>query len=143
MTIAVKRRHLAIRRWLPGQSDRHFNVGCGAISLPGRRQLGRTVNLEIERKPFPDLVLYDGSTFPFQDCSFDAVLCLDVLEHVEDDLGLLRQIAGVLRPEGVLLLTTPAIEHDFKEVSLPLGKASRKWSQAESQWGHVRTGYEL
>jgi len=40
-------------------------------------------------------------------------------------------------------LTTPAIEHDFKEASLPLGKVNRKWSQAEAQWGHVRTGYEL
>ena len=39
---------------------------------------------------------------------FDAVLMLDVLEHVDDDVGALRQVKDVLAPDGLLLATVPA-----------------------------------
>ncbi len=146
MTIAVKRRHLTIRRWLPSApegAETILNVGCGTIPLPGTSASWRIVNLEVGRRTFPNLVLYDGSTFPFRDNSFDAALCLDVLEHIEDDCFMLAEIARVLRPQGSLVLTTPAVEHDFKELVLPLGRRARQWSEAEAQWGHVRPGYEV
>ncbi|MCH2172674.1 methyltransferase domain-containing protein [Myxococcota bacterium] len=42
--------------------------------------------------------------------TFDAILAADVLEHVEDDLELLRELCGCLRPSGRLVLTVPAYE---------------------------------
>ena len=39
---------------------------------------------------------------------FDAVLMLDVLEHVDDDVGALRQVRTALAPSGLLLATVPA-----------------------------------
>lgn len=45
----------------------------------------------------------------FPEGQFSTVLCCDVIEHVEDDLALLRAIRRVLRPNGRLLLTVPAI----------------------------------
>ena len=39
---------------------------------------------------------------------FDAVLMLDVLEHVDDDVGALRQVIAALKPGGLLLATVPA-----------------------------------
>ena len=39
---------------------------------------------------------------------FDLILCLDVLEHVKDDLALLRHLKTLLRKNGKLLLTVPA-----------------------------------
>lgn len=41
---------------------------------------------------------------------FDLVLIADVLEHVPDDEGALRQLALLLRPGGLLLITAPAYE---------------------------------
>ncbi|MCD6327645.1 class I SAM-dependent methyltransferase [bacterium] len=126
-----------------GGGGRILNIGCGTIPLPGQNAAWRIINLEVERKPFPNLVLYDGSIFPFEASSFDAALCLDVIEHVRDDRGLLCEIARVLKPQGGLVLTTPAMLHDFREIKLPLGRQAGTWFEAESQWGHVRSGYEI
>lgn len=42
---------------------------------------------------------------------FDFVTALDVLEHIEDDMGACREIHRVLKPSGHLLVTVPA--HPF------------------------------
>jgi len=41
------------------------------------------------------------------DNSFDCVVTFQVIEHIEPDLDFLREIHRVLRPGGVLMLTTP------------------------------------
>lgn len=69
------------------------------------------------------LVQAEAPYLPFAPGSFDAVVMLDVLEHV-DDRALLRCIASVLRPTGWLILTVPA---------LPL-----LWSYRDSAAGHQR-----
>ena len=45
---------------------------------------------------------------PFEASRFDLITCLDVLEHIEDDRGALRELRRVARPGGVLLTTVPA-----------------------------------
>lgn len=39
---------------------------------------------------------------------FDAIVCLNVLEHIEDDRGALREMRRVLKPGGYLALLVPA-----------------------------------
>lgn len=45
---------------------------------------------------------------PFEDASFDLVTALDVIEHVDDDRGLILELRRVLAPGGTLLVTVPA-----------------------------------
>ncbi|MEN3371119.1 MAG: hypothetical protein V7609_3262 [Verrucomicrobiota bacterium] len=52
--------------------------------------------------------LLPGETIPFADNSFDLVTMFDVLEHIEDDSGALREIFRVLKRDGMLILTVPA-----------------------------------
>lgn len=40
---------------------------------------------------------------------FDAAIMVNVLEHIEDDRGVLRQLRGLLRPGGAILLFVPAL----------------------------------
>ena len=47
---------------------------------------------------------------PFPDGSFDASVCLDVLEHIEDDVAALTELARVTKPDGALLITVPAYQ---------------------------------
>ena len=49
----------------------------------------------------------DAAELPFEDDSFDAAVCLDVLEHLFTPLDALREVARVLKPEGALVVTVP------------------------------------
>lgn len=52
------------------------------------------------------LVLYDGKILPFKDNSFDLVTLIEVIEHVEDPELMLKEIKRVLKPDGLLHVTT-------------------------------------
>jgi SAM-dependent methyltransferase len=39
--------------------------------------------------------------------SYDFILCIDVLEHIEDDAGTLKHLVGLLKPEGILFIHLP------------------------------------
>jgi 2-polyprenyl-3-methyl-5-hydroxy-6-metoxy-1,4-benzoquinol methylase len=57
---------------------------------------------------------------------FDAVICLDVLEHVKDAQAFIRQLAGFLRPGGILIVHAPFyMIHPSNPTHL---KANRKYS---------------
>lgn len=45
---------------------------------------------------------------PFADGSFDLIVLLDVLEHIEDDMGALVSLTAKLKPGGHLIITVPA-----------------------------------
>lgn len=48
-----------------------------------------------------------GERLPFRDAAFDAVVLLDVVEHVAAARDLGREVARVLRPGGLAVITTP------------------------------------
>jgi len=57
---------------------------------------------------------YDGQVFPFENDSYDAVLCNQVLEHIFEPNIFLKEISRVLKKGGLLLLTVPFVwdEHE-------------------------------
>ena len=48
---------------------------------------------------------------PFRDAAFDYVLSREGIEHLEDQMGFLRNCARVLKPGGRIVLTTPNMMH--------------------------------
>lgn len=49
----------------------------------------------------------DVSDMPFENDSFDLVLCTQVLEHVKDPQKVCNELARVVKPGGYVFLTTP------------------------------------
>jgi len=49
----------------------------------------------------------DACELPFEDESFDALMCREVIEHVVDEYALLWEARRVLKPGGWFLITTP------------------------------------
>ena len=52
-------------------------------------------------------VLADGACLPFKSNIFSHAVCSEVLEHIRDDWGALKELARVLRPLGGLIVTFP------------------------------------
>lgn len=108
-------------RYLPpapaGRDRRILDVGCGTgTMLAHLAQYGVTEGVDADsnavrfchRRGVSRVSHLTTDELPFAAREFDLVTAFDVLEHVEDDLGMLREIERVLRPGGMLLLSVPA-----------------------------------
>ncbi len=90
--------------------DRHaagMVLDCGA----GRRNTyyANVVNYEIVAYDSTD-VLGVAESLPFRDSSFDAVLSLNVLEHVKDPFRAASELMRVLKPGGELMCCAPFLQ---------------------------------
>ena len=63
-----------------------------------------SVNVSVAKRP---TVQGDALALPFADCTFDAAICSEVVEHVPDARALLRETRRVLKPGGRFLLCAP------------------------------------
>ena len=50
----------------------------------------------------------DATKLPFPDGTFDRIIAAEVLEHIDDDMGAIRELVRVLRPGGTIAATVPA-----------------------------------
>ncbi|BDG03451.1 glycosyltransferase [Anaeromyxobacter oryzae] len=70
----------------------------------------QTLNGLTVDRPYLDVTLTDvtrGDSFPQVPGGFDTVVCLNVIEHVDDDHGSLRNIRSVLSADGKAIILVP------------------------------------
>jgi len=114
--------HEARYRWAEGLArDREvLDVACGTgygISVLARAGARRALGVDISpdaldqaRERAGDLeefVVGDLHNLPCEDHSFDLVTCFETIEHVADPERGLDELRRVLRPDGLLLLSSP------------------------------------
>lgn len=84
-------------------------------------------------------VKMDIHKMPFQDKSFDVVLCNHVLEHVNDDIKAMQEIARVLKSGGFAILQVPFFHPVPDEtISDPTMKDPKLREKMFGQNDHVR-----
>ena len=70
----------------------------------------RAVALDVGNEYYGDEisdVIAPGDAMPFEDETFDCVVCTEVLEHCPDPAAVLAEIRRVLKPGGATFVTTP------------------------------------
>lgn len=65
------------------------------------------INQEYGYSPDKKIVYFDGINFPFDDRSFDHILCTEVLEHVREPVEFLHECKRCLRLGGSMYFTIP------------------------------------
>jgi SAM-dependent methyltransferase len=142
------RESLMLRRLLPLlPGPRVLNVGCGAGSLTlamlerglqvssvdASESFVERVGAQVARRfPTADapVLTADAHRLPFGDAVFDAVVCGEVLEHLDDDKRAAAEIARVLVPGGLALVSVPAGPRRFDWVDEWAGHR-RRYAAAE------------
>jgi SAM-dependent methyltransferase len=98
-----------------------LDIGCafgyGTVALMGRGGPRRWIagverdpaNVALAHRAYPwlPMVRADAKSLPFADQSVDAVVVLDVLEHLDDPASVLAEVSRVLRPRGALIVSVP------------------------------------
>ena len=108
----------ALQKYCP-EFHSFLEVGCGngfvlsgiANAYPGAELHGSeifTAGLAFAaiRQPAIDFLQMDCRCIPFVE-EFDSMGAFDVVEHIEEDEQVLRQMQGALKPGGIILLTVP------------------------------------
>ncbi len=85
-----------------------------------------------------NLIQIGPGSLPFQNRVFNLVLCLDYLEHLEDDLFCLKEINRVLKEEGILILATPR-----RGKKMLLNRVRPLLGLKIENYGHKKEGYTL
>lgn len=125
----------AIRRHAP-DAGRYLEIGCGTgfvlgavarafpdMACSGSEIFTEGLGIAATRAPGAQLFQMDARSIPFVS-HFDLVGAFDVLEHIEDDETVIRQVHDALRSGGKVVLTVP--QHPFL------------WSAQDEAAHHVR-----
>lgn len=111
--------------WLQELFERHIkpddeclDLGCGDGGTAGcylvdhsKHYLGADISgmaVKLAReRGFDAVQIADAAVLPFEDASFDVVVCSEVLEHLFEPQLSVAEVIRVLRPGGRLIVTVP------------------------------------
>lgn len=116
----------------------------GVISYQLRRRGGMWTSADLSEKSVESIrrlvgervERIEGARLPFPDRSFDVIVIIDMLEHVQDDALFIAECHRVLKQSGRLVVNVPHI----KSWSV-LRPIRRLLGLTDEAHGHVRPGY--
>lgn len=112
-----------------------IEVGCGIGNFtPTLSQYGEVVGIDIEKKfvkknsdarikvGYGDI---EKGEYFFRNATFDTAVCINVLEHIQDDKEALKNLYLLLKREGYLILLVPIHDFLYGEIDKNIGHLRR------------------
>ena len=101
---------------------RVLNAGCGNrdVSEFLRAHYATHVDNCDVQSSLPNAIICDLQNIPHEDCSYDAILCNAVLEHLPNPIRAMKEFHRLLKPSGALIVSVPFLQpfhadpHDFR-----------------------------
>jgi SAM-dependent methyltransferase len=119
----ASRRHAvnSVRRWAPNPRPVVLDIGCSSgfllrdlassilesVLIGSDYVKGPLENLAAQLPGIP-LLQFDITECPLPENSVDVAVLLNVLEHIADDTGAMKQVRRILRPGGAAIIEVPA-----------------------------------
>ena len=129
-----------------GKTNLDLGADNGIISYMLRQLGGRWYSADLTAESVAsirelvrsDVYQFNGGATPFPDRTFDQIVIVDLLEHIADDRGFVRELERILKPAGAVIINVP---HQ-KPRSL-LNRFRHRIGLTDEWHGHVRPGYTL
>lgn len=126
----------------PHVGDTVLEIGAGIGNIAGRLMSRRLLYVAAEKDPLhlhalrnrflrtPNVVVQQADPekpedFASMEHCFDTVLCLNILEYLQDPAAMLERLRAVLRPNGVLVVLVPQGPALFGSLDRRLGHHRR------------------
>jgi SAM-dependent methyltransferase len=97
---------------------RMLDLGCGTGAILNiLKEFGHSYGIEIsheavkylKNKNIKDIIVSDANKpIPCKENKFSLITCLDVLEHVDNDIRLINEMLRVCEQDGYMVITVPA-----------------------------------
>ncbi len=122
-----------LREFITEHANKRYTLDIGCANSPYSKYFSNRIGFDIAEGPGVDVV-GDAHALPFPDSTFEQILCTEVLEHLHTPEQAINEMMRVLKPGGVILLTTRFIfpihdaPHDyFRYTKYGLKHLFREW----------------
>ncbi len=118
-----------------------LEIGCGNgevlralsdlknMSLTGADIYLSGIKFAKSRLPNVKFVQLDAINIPFKN-EFDAIGCFDVLEHIDEDVKVMQELAKALKQNGLLFITVPQYPFLWSEID-EIDRHKRRYTRKE------------
>ncbi|MBI4778774.1 class I SAM-dependent methyltransferase [Candidatus Desantisbacteria bacterium] len=116
-----------------------LDVGCGPGETMGYlERFGRVMGVDVsydavrfcKNKGHKHILCASAENLPIRDESFSLITMLDVLEHIDDDAKTLQELVRIVKPNGIIILTTPAYRFLWSDID-EICKHKRRYTTSE------------
>ena len=113
---------------------KNYNL-CGAdIHIQGLKHCK-------ERLPDMDFIQLDATQMPFEN-NFDAIGAFDVLEHIDDDISVIKNIHKALKPHGHFLISVPQYQWMWSHMD-DIDQHKRRYARKELNDKLTQNGFDV
>jgi SAM-dependent methyltransferase len=129
-----------------GKTNLDIGADNGVISYLLRRQGGEWHSADLDERAVESIrqlvgsnvYRLEGARTPFPDQTFDQVVVVDYLEHLQDDALFARELERIVKPGGRVIINVPHL----KPGSL-LNRLRHAIGLTDEWHGHLRPGYDI